>query len=171
MNRHTFYSPLPLWERVRVRGERLYLHTPNLLLPSRHTLALSPISCGYPTTYPRNPADFMRDHPGTTPAQSFALSSHLSFLPGISPLSPRIFSPFPPIFSLFPLRKITKKPGSRITDPRAYSHPCLSFSLTTGNWLLTTASWPLPTSSLRPASPWSWCRTWGRGCRSLFRPR
>lgn len=33
------------------------------------------------------------------------------------------------------------------------------------SYKLTSLRFPLP------ACPWSWCRTWGRGCRSLFRHR
>ena len=71
--------------------------------PSRPTPAPTPISCGYPMTYPRHPLDFTR---APTPA------------PPRHTLSPPL-----PLFPLFPFSPL-KKPGSRIiTDPRAYSEP------------------------------------------------
>ncbi len=41
--------------------------------PSRPTPAPTPISCGYPMTYPRHPLDFTRHDPGAAPAHPLPL--------------------------------------------------------------------------------------------------
>jgi hypothetical protein len=154
---------------LRGEAEGCNLGAASLMVPSRHTLASTPISCGYPLSYPRHPAASARVHPGTPPAPSPARSSLSSFPPDISPLFPGLRPRFRPQ-NFQKILKNKKKPGSRITDPRAHLEPqritAYCSPLTAYGFLRSTAC--LPASC---PCPWPWCRTWGRGCRSLFRPR
>jgi hypothetical protein len=73
-------------------GEGCNLWAPSLRPPSRHSLALTPISCGYPMGYPRKPAA-ARAHPGTIPPRTSGLaagpSAAVRLLPLKNPRRPR----------------------------------------------------------------------------------
>ncbi len=104
-------SLLPL--RGAAEAEECNLFAPSLMVLSRPTCAPTSISCGYTTTYPRNPVACARAHPDTVPAQSSAPSSYVSLAPGIAPFS----------LAFFPFFTHKKTPGAASPTPRAFAAP------------------------------------------------